>query len=94
MTILARDFFNMSETIYGFFKTAIQAQAAEAEISEMGVRDSDIIVNDDDLRITVHAKVEIAVEVRSTIERHGGRVQVDDIPDPGTIPGDPLEFSE
>jgi hypothetical protein len=84
----------MTETIYGIFDTVSQAQAAEAELSESGVSEADMRFDESGLKLTVIAKVEAAIDVRTVIERHGGQTEVDNLPDAGSIPSDPLEYSD
>jgi hypothetical protein len=43
--------------------------------------------------ITVQVEPTNAVNARSIIEQNSGTTKVDDIPDAGTLPSDPLEFS-
>ena len=84
----------MTETIYGKFITTNQAQGAVDELSESGINESNISFDASRLTVIVYAQIGAGIEVRSIIERHGGKTQVDDIPDAGTIPEDPLEYSD
>ena len=84
----------MTESIYGAFECVGEAQLAEAELLAFGINKADFRFNESGLRIMVLAKIGDAVDVRTIIERHGGRTEVDDIPDPGTIVQDPLEFND
>jgi len=84
----------MTETISGKFSTANQAEAALAELEESGISESGITYEPLNATVVIRANINDAISVRTTIERHGGRTDVDNIPDAGTIPDDPLEFSE
>ncbi len=84
----------MTETIYAQFEAPANADAAIDELKSHGIEDTGIIYDEIGSVVTVRVDINDAIEVRTIIERHGGLTDVNDIPDVGTIPADPLQFSE
>lgn|GEM_PF-5156223 len=84
----------MTESIKATFKTEIQAEAAEAELSESGIRESDMRLDPDGLKMTIIASEVNGTQIREVVQRHGGEIQVAFLSDPGMIPSDPLGISD
>jgi hypothetical protein len=84
----------MTERIFGRFSSIDQANAALAELTESGIRDFSIRVDESGTLITIEAPTEKGLFLRSIIEHHGGSTQVDEISDPGAIPEDPMGYSD
>jgi hypothetical protein len=84
----------MTETIYAAFENESGARNAEAELVGGGISEANIKFEPVELRLTVLAEIDEAIKVRTIIEKHGGRTEVDNIADAGTIVQDPLEYSD